>query len=972
MTLPDRRPGPVPLSYAQQRLWFLHQLNGASPEYHIPEVFRLRGRLDLAALRRAAETIVARHESLRTGFRMVGDEPRQFVNPPGPVRILVNDLRPTPASVHSRHLAEALSEEWRQSFDLVRGPLLRLRLLRFADEDFVLLLTVHHIASDGWSQGVLRAELATLYRAFLDGAPDPLPPLPIQYGDFARWQRDRIEDGAAEGNVAYWTEQLAGLPDRLELPTDRPRHATKAARGSVCRTTVDDEILDRLRELSRRNRSTLYMTMLAAYAVLLARYSRQDDLAVGSPVTHRTSVDLEGAIGFFVNTLVLRVHVTPELGFDKLLGEVRQTALQAYRHQDVPFERLVEELAPQRRLDRTPLFQATFSLQTMPERLLDLAGLDVSPVDLPEVLTRFDLELHGWERPAELTLIWVYDENLFDRESMEQMLRHYTRVLEQVAADPTTNIGNLLPLDEDERDWLTGQHAADVPALDTAHAMFADEVGRDPDAIAVRHRRNEITYAELDRLAAEHTPAPGTRVLIDMPDGDTPAGVDLLAEVLGALRSGATFVAVPPDEPAGRRALMEQDGGTVPAEHPNATACVVYVSSPTGGVDGVACSHAALTQRLVWMRDQFDLMPGDRVLRTTPAGSATSILEVLLPLVTGATLVMASIGDSDDLVDVIRRERISVVHLTPTALRGLVGVPGLRSCASLRCVITGGEVLPADLSGRFAAALPGAKLWNTYGATETTGSCAYYHCSGDPGHDMMPIGRPTSGTRLLVLDDSMALVPRGVVGELYVGGTGVAEGYVDRPKQTTGRFVADPFHPGGRLWRSGDLVRWRTDGGLEYVGRTDRQLKPGGRRVEPAEIEAALRRRPGVRRAKVAGADAYVEPKLDVDLDELRILLPAHMVPARIIPVDDLNAPMPAVAPPRAARTPQEEMLCPLFAEVLGRDEVDVSDNFFAMGGHSLLAMRLIAKIYEVVGVELSVRDIFEAPTPADLAVLVR
>ena len=1020
------RPERIPLSYAQQRLWFLHELEGRSGEYHVPEGFRLRGELDRAALERAVGTLVERHESLRTRFAVVDGEPVQVVEPDARIELPVEDLPGLPKPEREERVAAALWEEWERPFDLASGPLLRARLLRLAEREHVLLLTTHHIASDGWSQGILRRELETLYDAFREGRESPLPPLPLQYADFALWQRRRFDGGAIEDDLAYWRERLAGLPDKLELPADRPRPAAGSSPARVCRLVVGAEPLASLRRVSRANGATLYMTMLAGFAALLARYSGQLDLAVGSPIANRQRAQLERLVGFFVNTLVLRIELRRRTGFRELLHDVRRTALEAYRHQDAPFERVVEELSPERRLDRTPMFQVMLALQNAPARALQLAGLEVEPVRLDRLRSPFDVEVHLWERPEEVELYWIYDESLFDRWRMEQMARHYVRLLEGAAEEPDRPVAELELLDERERRTLTrdwNRTRREPPPAGGVHELFEERVAQAPGAVAVRSEAGELTYAELERRSGETArrlralgAGPETRVGIRMERG--PA---LVVAVLGALRAGAVYVPLDPSYPPARLELMTDDAGVEllvtedgvmerqaaprdglrrgPVDGANA-AYVVYTSGSTGTPKGVVVTHAALANQLRWIAEQFGLGPSDRVLGKASIAFDASVAEILAPLTSGARLVLAApgrAGDVEHLVDLIRREGIAFLDLPPSLLAAMLEHPDLAKCRTLRWVVSGGEVLPLELRDRFRRTL-GARLANTYGPTEATIQCTFHECSGEGGYRTVPIGRPIAGTQAYVLDERMGPAPLGVAGELHVGGAGLARGYLNRPAATAERFVPDPFglEGGGRLYRTGDLVRWGADGELEFLGRTDDQVKVRGHRIEPGEVEAALRRHPAVRQAVVAAREdgpgetrlvAYVTAADGVapSPEELRrhlaALLPAHMVPAAIVTLDELpltpsgkvdrrSLPAPHVRSGggRGPGTPQEEALCRVFAEVLGLQRVGVDDNFFALGGHSLMTMRLVGRVREVLGVELPLRTLFEAPTAGDLA----
>jgi amino acid adenylation domain-containing protein len=1057
--------GSAPLSYAQQRLWFLHELNGSSQEYHIPEAFRLRGELDAAALMHSIQAIAERHEVLRTRFVVIDGEAVAQAVPAMLVEVPLTDLRPLPEPARDEVVTSALAQEWERPFDLASGPLLRARLLRLADRDHALILTAHHLVSDGWSQAILHWELQTLYDALREGRTPALATPAIQYADFARWQRRRQDGAAMADELAYWKEHLAGLPQTLRLPADRPRAAAKKSPARLCRLAIDGGLLAALRELSRASGATLYMTMLAVFAVLLSRHSGQRDVAVGTPIANRTKAQLEPLVGLLVNTLVMRIGVPDEMRFSDYLETVRQTALQAYQHQDTPFERIVQELSPERRLDQSPLFQAMFTLQTMQAATtLRLGGLAVESVEMTHACTPVDLELYAWERPDQVTLAWAYDQNLFDSWRMEQMARHYVKLLDQVSQDPGIPLAGLELLGDREREWLTGQRGAgaEVPAGGNVYTLFAEQAARSPAAVAVRQDRRQVSYAELEqragriaRLLAARGAVPGRRVGIA-----TEPGIEFVVAILAALRCGAAYVPLAVGQPPERLAFMMDDAAvellltssafarqlppaarqmtipldsmaetgppetgppeTGPAEAgpgeapaPGAVAAappaayVAYTPGPAGPANGVEITHAGLWNELVWVKEQFGLRPGDRVLQRMPAESGPAAVEILAPLAAGAELAVArpdAVLDVQYLLEFIRREEITVIALPPSLLRRFVRHRGLRHCTSLRCVISGGEILPLRLRQEFSDS-SGARLWNTYGATEMTAHGTCYDSARRGGYASVPIGRPIANTAVLVLDERMRLVPKGVPGVLHVAGIGVAAGYLDRPGLTAARFVADPFHPGQRLWRTGDEVRWGADGELEYLGRADDQVKVDGRRIELGEIEAVLRRRPDIAQAAALAREdepgerrivAYVvltgpaagapaQAAVAELTAHLRLHLPSHLVPAMIVPlarmpvrpgggVDrrSLPAPRPEGETVRGGPTSEEEVLCCAFGEVLGLGRVGLHDNFFALGGHSLMAMSLIVIIQDKLGAELAVRDIFEAPTPAQLAVWIR
>jgi non-ribosomal peptide synthetase component F len=827
----ENREAPALLSSGQQRLWFLHQLNGASGEYHIPEVYRLRGGLDLAALGGALSAIVARHESLRTRFRLAGDQPVQEPVAPRPVGVPVEDVSDLPEAAREEWITRALREEWRRPFDLGAGTLLRARLLRTADAEHVLFLTTHHIASDGWSQGILRRELEVQFAACQGGGePAALPPLPFQYADYAVWQRSRAEAGALDKALTYWTDQLADLPELLRLPTDRRRGAASMSAGSsggVLVADLDDELVRALKRVGAASGATLFMVLLAVYAVLLARCSGQHDIAVGTPIAQRTKAPLEGMIGFFAGTVAMRIGVPPGASFPALLSETRRTALRAYEHQEAPFERVVEKLSPRRRLDRTPVFQVMFALGPRPDDRLDLPGLDVTPLDFTEVRARFDLELHVREGSAGTVAHWVYDEALFDRSRIEHMAAEYVRLLERVARAPDIDVADL-GLSRPMAPGVATEASAGVLALLAVTAAGATPVPVEPDQPTPRLAR--LARATDARLA-----------LVDDAGRAAMAACAFPAlHVLDAVRA----------DPAG---LAERD--------PAPLAYVLFTSGTTDTPKGVEVTQANMLSLLAGA-SRWDTSTAEDTWACFHAFTFdVSMWEVWRPLSLGATvhvLPRAAQADGDLTHALVDRQRVTSLCQTPTAARLLArtvkekGVP-----RSLRRLLLAGErldfsvlepLLPEVASGAL-------EVWNMYGPTEATVYATAHRVTTadiEQGTRSL-IGRPLPGVGVEIhAPDADG------VGELWLSGDAVAAGYRGDPALTATRFVADAG--GRRAYRTGDLVR-ATDGG---VRRTRRRLREGARlprrtrRGRAGPVRARGRRRggrPGQRRPALGRDD---------------------------------------------------------------------------------------------------------------------
>ncbi|ANB09091.1 hypothetical protein SAM40697_5134 [Streptomyces ambofaciens] len=1038
------RPDRIPLSHAQRRLWFLQKLEQSTYLYNISTAVRLRGELDHEALERALQDVTARHESLRTVFLEDAEGPHQVVLDGAGTRPELLRVR-----VSATELAERVTEASRYEFDLTAEIPLRVWSFELSPTEHVLLVLVHHIASDGWSMGPLARDLATAYQARLRGRAPEWEPLPLQYPDYALWQHEVLgsaddPDSAVSRQLDHWRRTLAGLPEELELPTDRSRPALPTFRGDTVELDIPADLHAAARALAAERNVTVFMVVQAALATLLSRMGAGSDIPLGTPVAGRTDSAVEDLVGFFVNTLVLRTDVSGNPRFRELLDRVRRTDLEAFAHQDVPFERLVEVLNPERALARHPLFQTALSWNTTAVAL-DLPGLatDGQPVDAGTA--KFDLNFGLAEHrspdgePAGISGRIEYSLDLFDRETVAGLADKLVRLLAAAVAAPERRVGEFELLSAAERqrvveDW--NATASPVPALSLPD-LFAAQAARTPDAPAVECGEVRWTYAELDARAdrlARRLMELGVRA-------ETPVALlmersaDLVAVLLAVVRAGGTYVPLHTGYPTERmRTVLAEAGAPVLVTHgalaghelvdeqraagvallvcderpaadpvaapprtvePDRLAYVMYTSGSTGTPKGVAVTHRDVAD--LALDRGWDVGAGDRVLMHAPHAFDISVYEIWVPLLRGALVVVAEAGDLDALVlDRLVRERgITHLHLTAGLFRAMA--EDLTDTFGLvREVLTGGDVVSAGAVERVLEANPRTAVRHLYGPTEIT-LCATGHAVRAPyrAADGLPLGRPLDNTRVYVLDAGLHPVPSGVTGELYIAGAGLARGYAGRPGPTAERFVADPFGaPGTRMYRTGDLVRWNREGRLEFVGRSDDQVKIRGFRVEPAEVETVVARAPGVSQAAVVVREdvpgdkrlvAYVVPAAEprptaAELHHrVAATLPEYMVPTVVL-VEALpltpNGKLDRAALPAPSRggdgsgaavTPQEQILCELFAQALGVERVGTEESFFALGGHSLLATQLITGVRGALGLRVSIRDLFQAPTVSGL-----
>ncbi len=1035
-------------SFAQERLWFLTQLDPASAAYHLRLALRWQGPLEVAALSQSVQRLIERHESLRTRLVTVEGRPWQAIASHLDLGLPVVDVATLVEESRQQEVQHLLTEAVEEPFEVERGPLLRAVLLRLAPAEHIFLLTLHHLIADGWSGEILSQELAAFYNGYVTGQEVSLPDLPVQYADYAVWQRQHLQGAVLEQEVAYWRERLAGAPPLLELPTDFPRPAVQTFKGNRYILELPLSLVEALRALSVREGVTLFMTLVAAVATLLSRYSGQAEVVVGTPIAGRSRREVQGLIGLFANTLVLRLDLSGNPTFRTLLKRVREVCLSAYEHQEVPFEKVVEALQPQRSLSYSPLFQVLVGHASFASREPEFANLTLIPLQVERESARYELACDFLEEAGGLVCRLEYSTDVFTAETIGRLGGHLQTLLEGIVAQPERRLAVLPVLSPaEEQQLLHGWNPPPTPLPAGASLLdrLAEQVGQRPEAIALGCEEQQVTYAELERRASQLASVlqrlgVGPERLVGVCLERT---VELVVAVLGVLKAGGAYVPLDPAYPSERVAFMAQDARLsvlltqqalleqVPAGEwavlcletvwasiathdtmqvaPSLSAAnlayVLYTSGSTGRPKGVQISHAALLNLLTSMQGQFGLTGQEVLLGVTSLSFDIAGLELYLPLLVGARLEVARrevTQDGERLAAQVARSGATVMQATPATWRLLLAT-GWRPPGSLR-VLCGGEALPGALAAALQAG--GAVVWNLYGPTETTIWSSVQRVESDAEAEaVVPLGQPIANTQFYVLDEYGQVVPPGVPGELYIGGVGLARGYLGRPELTAERFVPHPFsrEPGARLYRTGDRVRWRAEGRLEYLGRLDLQVKLRGYRIELGEIEAVLEAQPGVEQAVVVVREvapeeqrlvAYVVPKAGGEVPTSQALregvqaqVPEYMVPSAyevlerlpLTPngkVDRRALPEPAWAEPAeggyvAPRTPTEERLVAIWAEVLHVERVGVQDNFFALGGHSLLGVQLMQRIAEAFHVTLPMRTLFEAPTISELALAV-
>lgn len=1038
----------LPLSHGQLRLWAIDQQEKGSPVYNIPTDVKLKGILHTHTLEKCLREVVRRHDVLRTTFSSEGGAPRQLIAPQTEMSLSLIDLSALPYPERDGIAHQLAIEESRAPFNLEKGPLFRVRLVRLSRSEHLLLLTMHHIISDGWSSGVLIRELTLLYNAYHAGVAQPLEPLPMQYGDFVSWEREWLEGRDIEADVTYWKEQLADCPDLLELPTDRPRPAVQTFKGARQYLRLSPHLTESLRAFCKSRGFTPYMVLLAGFQALLHRYSGQADVAVGTPVANRHRVETEPLIGFFVNTLVMRTDLGGNPTFTELLRRVKSVALGAYAHQALPFDRLVEELRPVRKQSHAPFFQHIFVLQNTPSDSELIPGLNIEPYEVDRGSSMFDMTITLGEGSEQINGWWEYSTDLFDHATITKMIARYERLLEVALAEPERRLWDISLLSDEERANLLASTRGcmkEFPRDATVHRLFEAQVARTPDAIAVRSNGEAITYNELNRRANQLAnrlkllgAGAGTLVALYVE-----RSIEMVVGLLGVLKSGAAYLPVDLSYPRERFRHVIKDSNAalvltkrrmlehlcefdiltvclddvdieVEDEHnpscggyPESLAYVIYTSGSTGLPKGVMVPHRGLVNYLSWCTEAYDVMVGEGAPVHSSLGFDLTITGLLPPLLTGRTVTLVREGEGvDALADVIRYgDNFSLIKITPSHLEALNQRLRPEELAGrARALVIGGEALTNEMLAHWRSNAPETRLINEYGPTETVvGCCVYEVPEGDARSGAVPIGRPIANTQLYVLDRRGGLSPKGVHGELYIGGEGVAYGYLNRPSLTAEKFIPDSFSsvPGARLYRTGDRVRLLPDGQLEFIGRSDDQVKIRGFRVEIGEIEATLLRHESVREAVVIAVSdaaervrliAFIthadgeEPSTEVLKNWLKDYVPDYMVPNSFhvlasLPlttngkvdrrslsekVKEVSSTEKSGAEPR---TPMEAALVCIWAEVLGLENVGIHDNFYELGGDSIINIQVIARAKRE-GMHFTPREFLQNQTIAELATL--
>ncbi|MFQ4145488.1 amino acid adenylation domain-containing protein [Chlorogloeopsis sp. ULAP02] len=1031
---------PLYLSLSQERLWLLYQLQPDTPLYNESSLLRLTGVLNTVALEKSINEIIKRHEILRTSFQIIDDEILQVIIPALTFTLTTINL-PTCSEAEVKQI---VIEKSSQIFDFSQAPLFRGTLIYLSEQEHILLLTMHHIISDGLSWQIFYRELAALYQGFYEDNPAILSELPIQYADFALWQRQYLNDKSHQ--LTYWKQQLKDVPPILNLPTDYPRPAQLSFRGARATIVICQAIADALKSLSQQEGATLFMVLLAAFKTLLYRYTGQTDLLVGTPVANRTHSEIENLLGCFVNTLVLRTDVSREPSFRDLLKRVRETALAAYAHQDFPFEQLVKELQPERALSHTPLFQVMFVCQDTPMLALQLPNLTLAPLMIDNGTAKFDLTLYLEDTKQGLIGFIEYNTDLFHSDTVNRMVRHFETLLEGVIADSDRSISSLPLLTPSEQHQLLVEFNQSTVEISHSqfeqclHHLFEEQVEKTPDAIAVVFADQKLTYRELNNRAnqlAHYLQLLGVeaekRVCICLE-----RSLEMVIGLLGILKAGGAYVPVDPNYPLERLAFLLEDSQApllltqqkiltkLPTYQgqvicldidwkkiakysqnnlntkitPGNLAYIIYTSGSTGKPKGAMNTHRGICNRLLWMQQAYQLTANDVVLQKTPFSFDVSVWEFFWTLITGARLVIAKPEghkDSAYLVKLIAEKSITTLHFVPSMLQVFLESPGVEKLTSIKRVLCSGEALPFTLQQRLFDIL-NTELYNLYGPTEAAIDVTFWKCQKESSKFIVPIGRPIANTQIYLLDPHLQPVPIGVPGEIYIGGVGVARGYLNQPDLTNEKFIPNPFSNQleNRLYKTGDLARYLLDGNIEYLGRIDNQVKIRGFRIELGEVEAVLCQHPTVREAVVLVQEnqslrAYIvfHNNIKISIKELRNYLqqhlPEYMVPSTFLLLDNLPLtpngkvdrrllPAPEQTCPKleknfvAPRYPTEEILAGIWSKILDLEQVSVQDNFFELGGHSLLATQVISQVRKVFGLEIPLRYLFASPTVAELA----
>ncbi|MBW4431907.1 MAG: amino acid adenylation domain-containing protein [Pelatocladus maniniholoensis HA4357-MV3] len=1056
-----RKSNCFPLSFAQQMLWILDQLQPGNSAHHIPIILRLTGSLNIAALLQTFNEIISRHEALRSNFQTFEGQPIAVISEEKPITLSIFDISDLAENQQQAEIKQQAAQEAQQPFDISNDHLLRVKLLRLGEEEHIVLLTIHHIVFDGWSIGVLVEELAKLYQAFCNGQPSPLPTLPIQYVDFAVWQRQWLQGEVLKSQISYWRKQLENAPRVLELPTDYPRPAVQTYRGATYSFELSKELSVSLNKLSQQQGSTLFMTLLAGFQILLWRYTGQQDIVVGSPIANRNREEIEELIGFFVNTLVLRTNLAGNPSFEELLKQVREVALGAYAHQDLPFELLVEQLQPQRDLSHTPLFQVMFVLQNAPMPALELPGLTLTQLESDSGSVPFDLTLTMTETESGLVGSFEYSTDLFAQSSIHRMVGHLQTLLEAIVANPQQRLSDLPLLTGVEQNQLLQEWnniEIEYPQDKCIHELFEAQVEKTPDAIAVVFENQQLSYRELNRRANQlahylrsaklsRSDSLGVKpeVLVGI---CVERSLEMSIAILGILKAGAAYVPIDVNYPKERIEYILEDAQVeilltqqhLEVELPKHQASllylernwsdiaqqstqncrsqvtsenlayVIYTSGSTGKPKGVAVNHQALVNYTLEIAEQFQLQKSDRFLQFASIGFDVVVEELFPTWIKGATVVLLEnkeLISCSEFQQLINKQQLTVFEL-PTAYwhqwvsELASNQDQVPSC--VRFAIVGGERISAERLRQW-------QQWQTplvhvYGLTETTVTSTLYHLNSeiealDIGNSLS-IGRAIANTQIYLLDSHLQPVPVGVAGEIYIGGAGIARGYINRAELTALRFIPNPFStkPGSRLYKTGDLARYLKNGEIEYIGRIDHQVKLRGFRIELGEIEAVLNQHPEVRecvaidREDIPGQKrlvAYLVPEKSGELaiakvrSFLKRQLPDYMIPSAFVELktlpltsngkidrkalptpDNIRPQLEAVYQP--PQTEIEQTIADIWQKLLKLEDVGMHDNFFELGGHSLLLVQVHSKLLELLKRDLSLLDLFRYPTINSLA----
>ena len=1041
----------APLSSAQLRLWVIYRLEGANPAYNVPLALRLRGDLNQPAFHDALDGVVARHDVLRTTFNETDGVPSQVVHANGRFALTPVDLRSEPEARRESQLSLQLRDEASAPFDLTAGPLIRGRLIQLAADEHILVVTMHHIISDGWSLSVFIRDLCALYECSQQARPPDLAALPVRYADYVRWQREWQTQTDVQAQRDYWVAHLRGAPALLELPADRPRPGVQSHQGASLTLSLGTALTAEIGALSRRLNLTVAMTLHAAWSILLSKLSGQDNVVVGVPVANRRRRELEGLIGFFANTLALRVSLQDDPTVEQTLEHTRHVMLSAYSHQDTPFEEIVDALQPERSLSHSPIFQVMFSFQNFPRDEIRVSGATLSTQDVPAVASQFDLVLSLWPSGDDVCGTLNYATDLFDGSTIERWIGCFKSVLRAMARQAHLRISQLPLLDETQLHQVLhdfNRTPARYEHETLIHRLFEEQAERSPEATALIYEGAAISYSRLNATANQlahylRLQGAGPDSLVGI---CVERSLDMVIALLAVLKSGSAYVPLDPSYPRERLAYMLRDAAprvlltqqgcadriprgdtevlvldrlwqriaALPANNldhrelglrPEHLAYVIYTSGSTGQPKGAMNEHRAVVNRLQWMQQQYQLGAADTVVQKTPFSFDVSVWEFFWPLMSGARLVLARPGGHQDpeyLRGLIETTRVTVLHFVPSMLQIFLERIERGRCGSVRLVVCSGEELPARVAQDFFQRLPDAQLANLYGPTEAAVDVTFWNCDARQRRAKVPIGRPIANVQMYVLDSQRQPVPIGAAGEIYIGGVGVGRGYLNRPQLTADRFVADPYSsaPHARMYKTGDIGHWCPDGAIEYLGRNDHQLKIRGLRVELGEIESQLLQNQDVKEAVVIGREdaggqlrliAYLvsrDPTVRVDIEALRgdlqLVLPDYMVPGAFVSLQHmplspngkldrraLPEPEPDAFSRRDYQPPQGEVelkLATLWQSVLHLERVGRDDNFFRLGGTSLSAMQLQARMQASLAMEVPMRLLFEYPHLKDLS----